>query len=162
MHDSIKERIIRVILHDIRSVHNTGSVFRTGDAVGVDKIYLTGYTPAPKDRFLKDRSDFNKVSLGSEKTVEWEQEDILEVITKLKQEGFFVVCVEQNKDSLDYKNIPLHDKIVFIFGNEVDGVSQEIMSKCDAISEIKMNGVKESLNVSVTAGIILFDYRDRD
>jgi len=150
-----------VILHDIRSVHNTGSVFRTGDAVGVDKIYLTGYTPTPKDRFLKDREDFKKVSLGSEKTIPWEQADISSLITKLKEEGFFVVAVEQSNDSLDYKKIPLHKKTVFIFGNEVGGVSEDVLNLCDAVSEIKMSGTKESLNVSVTAGIILFDYRDR-
>ncbi len=155
-----KKKIV-VILHNIRSVHNTGSVFRTADAVGVEKIYLTGYTPSPKNRFGTEREDFKKVALGSENTNKWEKCEILETITKLKKEGHFIVGVEQTKDSLDYKSVPAQSKTTFIFGNEVEGIEEEVLSKCDAISEIKMLGTKESLNVSVTAGVVLFEYRDR-
>lgn len=152
---------IGVILHDIRSVHNVGSIFRISDAIGVEKIYLTGYTPAPVDRFGKKRGDFSKVSLGSEYSVRWEQTEIKKAITDLKEKGFFVVSVEQSKNSLDYKKVPTHKKTVFIFGNETDGIPNNILMVSDAISEIKMDGKKESLNVSVTAGVVLFEHRDR-
>jgi len=149
---------VALVLHNIRSVHNVGSIFRTADAAGVNKIILSGYTPAPVDRFGRERKDFNKVSLGAEKTVPWEQTKTLAgVLKKLKKEHVRVVAVEQDKKAtslFSYK--PRADKIALVLGNEVRGVSKALREKCDDIIEIPMRGKKESLNVSVAAGIVLF------
>lgn len=146
-----------LIIHDIRSAYNVGSIFRTADAAGVDCLYLTGFTPTPIDRFGRDRKDIQKSALGAEKTVHWEQKTrVIALIKKLKKEGFFVVAVEQASHARDYKTIKINHPIVFIFGNEVSGLSQKILNECDIIAEIPMSGKKESLNVSVAAGIALF------
>ena len=147
-----------VILHNIRSVHNAGSVFRTADAAGVSKIFLTGYTPAPLDRFSRERGDFSKVSLGAEKSVPWEQAKTLApLLKKLKKEGYRIVALEQDARAtplFDYA--PQAQKLALILGNEVRGVSKASLKLCDDIIEIPMRGKKESLNVSVAAGIALF------
>jgi len=151
-----------LILHNIRSVHNVGAIFRTADALAVDKIYLTGYTPAPIDRFARVRKDFKKTSLGAEKSVVWEKcEDVLKLFDSLRHRGFEIVAVEQNKKSVDYKNYAPSSKVALIFGNEVSGLEKSILDNCDKIIEIKMRGKKESLNVSVAAGVILFRIFDR-
>jgi 23S rRNA (guanosine2251-2'-O)-methyltransferase len=151
------------LLHNIRSIHNVGSIFRTADANGISKIYLTGYTPTPLDRFGNERNDFKKVSLGAEKTVKWEYiEDINKAISDLKENNTFIVGVEQTDLSVNYTDIQQHETTAFIFGNETEGIDKEVLSKCDTIVEIPMRGEKESLNVSVTVGIILFNYRDRN
>ena len=156
---------IYLILHNIRSVYNVGSIFRTADTAGVSKIFLTGYTPAPKDRFGRERKDISKVALGAEKNIEWEKiKNIGTLIKKLKKEKFFIIGVEQSKKSVDYKKISARGGpafgwkggLVFIFGNEVKGISKSILDKCDIITEIPMKGKKESLNVSVSAGVVLF------
>lgn len=147
---------IFVILHDIRSVHNVGSAFRTSDAAGVDKIYLTGYSPLPIDRFGRKRDDIAKVALGAEESVPWEHIEIEELIIKLKEDGVQVVGVEQSSESINYKELEEKDQTAFIFGNEVDGISKEILEKCNEVIEIPMKGKKESLNVSVTVGVVLF------
>lgn len=152
---------VRVILDNIRSAHNVGSIFRTADAAGVKKIYLVGHTPAPLDRFGREVTNLTKVSLGAEKSVEWEQvEDISKLIEKLKRENFQIVALEQNEKSADYKTVKLGDKVVIIFGNEVSGISQQVLNMCDIIAEIPMKGEKESLNVSVSAGIAIFRLLD--
>lgn len=148
-----------VVLHNIRSVYNVGAIFRTADAVGISKIYLTGYTPTPFDRFGRARKDVAKSALGAEKSVWWEYvKNIDTVVKKLKNEEFEVVAVEQSKNSIDYKNFRLNkkQKIAFLFGNEVRGVSKQLLQKCDKVIEIQMRGKKESLNVSVSAGVVLF------
>lgn len=146
-----------IILHDIRSVVNVGAVFRTADAVGISKIYLSGYTPTPIDRFGRVRGDISKSALGAEKTIQWEYfKEIDEVFEKLKEEGFEIVGVEQDQNSMDYKKFKIKQDTVFLFGNEVEGVSKEVLKKCDKIIEIPMRGEKESLNVSVSAGVVLF------
>ena len=146
---------ICLLLHNIRSAHNVGSIFRTAEATGVSKIYLSGYTPAPMDRFGRMRKDITKVSLGAEKDVEWETVgDIRELIKNFKKVK--IVAVEQDKRSISYKDIKLDNNILLIFGNEVDGIEKEILDLCDQIIEIPMRGKKESLNVSVAAGIILY------
>lgn len=151
-----------LILNDIRSVINVGAIFRTADAIGISKIYLTGYTPAPVDRFQRKRKDFAKAALGAENTVEWEQkEDVKEVINSYKREGYKIIALEQSNDSVDYKDIEVNDKTVVIVGNEVDGVPQDILDQCDVIAEIPMLGGKESLNVSVATGIFLFRVFDK-
>jgi tRNA G18 (ribose-2'-O)-methylase SpoU len=149
--------MICLILHNIRSNHNVGSIFRTADAVGVSKIYLDGYTPAPIDRFGREVGEISKTALGAEKNIEWEKTDnIFDLIKKLKKEKFLIIGVEQSKKSVDYKKVEIKKKVAFIFGNEVDGLSNEILNECDIVAEIPMKGKKESLNVSVSAGVVLF------
>lgn len=148
---------IHLLLHDIRSTHNVGAIFRTADAAGVKKIYLSGYTPAPIDRFGRARSDISKASLGAEKTVAWESiTDQVELIKKLKKEKFQIVALEQDKRAVNYKDLKKSENILLILGNEVDGVDKDILSLCNDIAEIPMLGMKESLNVSVSAGIMLY------
>lgn len=151
-----------ILLHDIRSVYNVGAIFRTADAVGVTKIYLSGITPTPLDRFGQPRSDFAKCALGSEKTVAWEyRKSPAVLISRLKKEGTQIVCVEQSDASIDYKKAKLGKKVLVILGNEVSGVPGSILKKADTIAEIPMRGLKESLNVSVSAGIVLYRWFDR-
>jgi 23S rRNA (guanosine2251-2'-O)-methyltransferase len=152
---------IHILLHDIRSVYNVGAIFRTADAIGVSKIYLSGYSPTPNDRFGRPRKDFAKCALGSEKTVTWEFiESPKKLIENLKSDGVQVITVEQAESSVDYKKIKPKEKTLIIFGNEVEGVSKDFLKISDVIAEIPMNGKKESLNVSVSAGIVLFHLFD--
>lgn len=151
----LKENIL--ILHNIRSVENVGAMFRTADAAGVNKIYLTGYTPAPLDRFGRKRGDLAKSALGAEEFVAWEQKkSILPLLEKLKREKYLIIAIEQDKKSVDYKKVKLKQKNAFIVGTEVTGIPQNILKKCDIIAEIPMRGKKESLNVSVALGVALF------
>ncbi len=153
---------IYILLHDIRSVYNVGAIFRTADAIGVSKIFLSGFTPAPLDRFGNPRKDFAKSALGSEKTVAWEYaESPAKLISSLKKAGAEVLAIEQSKDSLDYKKARTGPKTLVILGNEVSGISKAIIAKADQILEIPMRGMKESLNVSVSAGIVLFRLFDQ-
>ncbi len=146
-----------VILHDIRSVENVGAMFRTADAAGIDKIYLTGYTPAPLDRFGRKRGDLAKSALGAEEFVAWEQKkSVLSLLAKLRQEKYLIIGIEQDKKSIDYKKVKLKQKNAFIVGTEVTGIPKNILQKCDIIAEIPMRGKKESLNVSVALGVALF------
>jgi len=146
-----------LILNDIRSVENVGAMFRTADAAGVDKIYLTGYTPCPLDRFGRKRGDLAKSALGAEEFVKWEQKkNVLSLLTKLKKEKYLIIGIEQDKKSIDYKKVKLQSKNAFIVGTEVTGIPKNILKKCDVIAEIPMRGKKESLNVSVATGIALF------
>ena len=146
-----------LILHNIRSVENVGAIFRTADAAGINKIYLVGYTPCPLDRFGRKRGDIHKSALGAEEFVSWEQKKtILPLLAKLKKESFFIVAIEQDKKSIDYKKVNLENKNAFIVGAEVTGIPKNILEKCDIVAEISMWGKKESLNVSVATGIALF------
>lgn len=150
-----------LILPDIRSVHNVGALFRTADAIGISRIILSGYTPAPIDRFGRIRTDFAKASLGSEKTVPWEYvKTPASMIKKLKAAGFTIIGIEQSPQSIDYKKIKRSENIAFVLGTETTGVSKTILKQCDIIAEIPMNGIKESLNVSVAAGIVLYRVLD--
>ena len=151
---------IFLILHDIRSVHNVGSIFRTADAAGVSKIFLTGYTPSPIDRFRRKRKDFTKVSLGAEKSVSWEvRSEALSLMRELRKEGVTIVSVEQSPYARDYRRVArIKAPVVLVYGNEVNGLSQEILDASDNIVEIPMRGHKESLNVSVSVGISLFRF----
>lgn len=148
-----------VLLHNIRSVHNVGSIFRTCDAAGASRVILSGYSPLPIDGTGEIRRDFAKVSLGAEKTVPWSQvKTLTPAIKKLKKEGFTIIAVELDKKAVslfDYKPKP-SQKIAVILGNEVSGVSKATLKQCDVILEIPMRGTKESLNVSVAAGVALF------
>ncbi|TSC77959.1 MAG: SpoU rRNA methylase [Parcubacteria group bacterium Gr01-1014_24] len=164
-----------LILHNIRSVENVGAMFRTADAAGINKIYLTGYTPTPLDRFGRKRRDMAKSALGAEEFVPWEQKkNIFSLLTKLKNENYLIIGIEQAKNSTDYKKVSARGgpafgwkKKAFIVGAEVTGIPKSILKKCDIIAEIPMRGKlarnrlpddvgKESLNVSVALGIVLF------
>jgi len=138
-----------------------GAIFRTADAVGVNNIYLTGYTPTPLDRFGRVRSDLHKVALGSEKMVVWEaRENIFELIEELKKNSYEIVALEQSPNSVDYKSFKPKKDLTLIVGNEIEGVPKDVLELCDKIIEILMRGKKESLNVSVAAGIALFRILD--
>ncbi|MSR78982.1 MAG: TrmH family RNA methyltransferase [Candidatus Taylorbacteria bacterium] len=148
------------VLYNIRSVHNVGSIFRTADCFGVSEVILVGYTPAPIDRFGRILKAFGKVSLGAEVSVSWRQfGKISEALSYLREQRVFVVAVEQDEKSKDYRRLKLKQSVAYIFGNEVGGIPKKIVSECDVVVEIPMHGKKESLNVSVTAGIILAHYK---
>jgi len=152
-----KSHDVAVLLHNIRSTHNVGSIFRTADALGVTKIYFSGYTPTPLDRFGRPRKDVAKVALGAEKDIAWEQ--ILDphtVIKNLKKEHYTIVALEQHVKSVDYKKVHISTPVLFIVGNEVCGVEESLLGDVDVIAEIPMHGNKESLNVSVAFGVALF------
>ena len=146
-----------IIFHNVRSVENVGAMFRTADAAGINKIYLTGYTSAPLDRFGRVRKDIAKSALGAEEFVSWEQKkSVFSLLVKLKREKFLIIGIEQAKNFIDYKKVKLKSKNVFIVGAEVTGIPKNILKECDIIAEIPMHGKKESLNVSVALGIVLF------
>lgn len=150
-------RKISLILHNLRSAHNVGSIFRLADAAGVAKIFLTGYTPAPTDRFGRINKEIAKTALGAEKNIEWQkEEDIFWLIKKLKTENYQMVALEQATNSTDYRKIKLKNKTAVVLGNEVTGLESEILKQGALIAEIPMRGKKESLNVAVAAGIALF------
>ncbi len=153
----MKDRTSVLILENLRSVENTASIFRTADGFGVSKIYLIGTTPAPLDRFGRERKDFAKVSLGAEKTVPWQYEkNILPVITELKDQGFQVISLEQDPRAQRLKEFKPQDKLALIVGSETEGVSKEALEASEVIVEIPMEGMKESLNVSVAAGVAMY------
>ena len=150
-----------VILHNIRSLHNVGSIFRTADAVGIKKIYLCGITPAPVDKFGRLRQQLTKVSLGAEHYVEWEKVKVVsKLIDKLKKQKYKIFAIEQNKKSIPYFKVPksyiLNSKFCLILGSEVKGLPPAILNRVDKILEISMKGKKESLNVGVAFGITIF------
>ncbi len=146
-----------LILDNIRSVENTGSIFRTAEGLGVSKIYLIGTTPAPLDRFGRKRADFAKVSLGAEGLIDWEsRKDIKEVIEELRDQNFKIISLEQTDKSKNLKDFDISKSFALIVGNEVEGISKEALEMSDEVVEIEMKGEKESLNVSVVTGIALF------
>jgi tRNA G18 (ribose-2'-O)-methylase SpoU len=151
---------IVAVLHNIRSLHNVGSVFRTADAAGVKKIYLCGITPAPLDRFGKIRPQLAKVSLGAEKSVAWESASSAGfLLKKLKRDGYKILAVEQSKNSVPYNRFRIRGrkpKIALIMGNEVRGLPKSVLRMADKALEIPMRGRKESLNVSVAFGVAVF------
>lgn len=151
-----------LVLENIRSAQNVGAIFRTADAIGIKKIYLTGYTPAPLDRFGRPKKEIIKTALGAEKTIPWESApDTASLVVRLRQDGFFIVAVEKVSGAIDYKTLEAPDKVAFIFGNEVDGVLLSTLGATDAVVAIPMRGMKESLNVATTAGIVLFRILDK-
>lgn len=149
-----KKTPIVVILENVRSMHNVGSIFRTADAFRVEKIYLCGYTPRPPHR------DIQKTALGATESVAWEGvESTSEVISALKNKGFKIYAVEQAHNSTMLHDLVIYqnDIIAVIFGNEADGVSDETISKVDGCIEIPQSGIKHSFNIGVAAGIVLWD-----
>jgi tRNA G18 (ribose-2'-O)-methylase SpoU len=132
-----KETVL--ILNDIRSTHNVGSIFRTADACGISKIFLIGESATPVDRFDRDRKDIAKTALGAEKTIPWEYfKTITPLITKLKKAKFSIIAIEQAENSIDYKKVQLKNNSAIIIGNEVFGVPKKVLEKCDIIAEIPM------------------------
>jgi 23S rRNA (guanosine2251-2'-O)-methyltransferase len=151
--ESEKHKVIAV-LENIRSAYNVGSVFRTADAFLIESIYITGYTAKPPHK------EIAKTALGAQETVDWKYfETTKEVIGALRKDGYKVFAVEQVTDSISLEKIHnlAVEKIAFIFGNEVSGVEHETISLCDGCVEIPQFGVKHSLNISVAAGIVLWE-----
>ncbi|GEC79776.1 RNA methyltransferase [Flavobacterium aquatile] len=145
---------IIIILDDIRSLHNIGSVFRTADAFLIEKIYLCGITATPPNK------EIHKTALGATETVTWEhQKNVLEVIENLKSEDILVYAIEQVENAIFLDNFQPNNskKHALVFGNEVYGVSQEAIKLCDGTIEIPQLGTKHSLNISVSAGIVVWD-----
>ena len=145
-----------IVLDNVRSMHNVGSVFRTADAFLPEAIYLCGYTPKPPHR------DIHKTALGATETVSWKSFDTtLEAVESLKREGFSLWAVEQAEGSVSLEHLTekvATEKIAFIFGNEVSGVDAEVIGKCDGCIEIPQMGMKHSFNISVAAGIVLWEW----
>ena len=145
---------IIIILNDIRSLHNIGSVFRTSDAFLIEKIYLCGITATPPNK------EIHKTALGATETVTWEhQKDILSVIEKLKNESVEVFAIEQVENAVFLQNFEIDKtkKYALVFGNEVYGVNQKAIELCNGTIEIPQLGTKHSLNISVSAGIVVWD-----
>ncbi len=143
-----------VILDDIRSLHNIGSVFRTADAFLVEKIYLCGITATPPHK------EIQKTALGATETVDWKHhQSVTEVIQKLQSENVTVMAIEQVEQAflLDKFTVETNKKYALVFGNEVYGVSQEAVALCDGCIEIPQLGTKHSLNIAVSAGIVIWD-----
>ncbi|WP_433835374.1 RNA methyltransferase [Flavobacterium anhuiense] len=143
-----------LVLDDIRSLHNIGSVFRTADAFLIEKIILCGITATPPNK------EIHKTALGATETVAWEHhENVLEVIENLKKENVLTMAIEQVESSIFLQDFEIvkDKKYALVFGNEVYGVSQEAVAICDGCIEIPQLGTKHSLNISVSAGIVVWD-----
>jgi len=143
-----------VVMDNIRSMHNIGSVFRTADAFLLETIYLCGYTAQPPHR------DINKTALGATETVAWKHfATTLEAVKELQENGYKVYAIEQVESSISLEkfNIRADEKTAVVFGNEVDGVQQEVIVMCEGCIEIPQLGMKHSLNISVAAGIVLWE-----
>lgn len=162
------DREIVVIAHDIRSTHNVGSLFRTCEGLGVDKLYLTGYTPYPMtdtdDRLphlsKKISDQIKKTALGAEDTLKWQRyQDINSLIFNLKKEGFSVLGLEQSEKSLNLNEYSAPPKVALLLGNEIEGIAKNLVEKCDEIIEIPMLGKKESFNVVQAAAMALYAFR---
>ncbi len=146
---------VTVILNDIRSLNNIGSFFRTADAFNVEKIYLCGITANPPHR------DIQKTALGATETVVWEyRQSISDLVRELKNAGMTICSIEQTEKTTFLQDVPKlkEEKFVLIFGNEVNGVDQEVIDLSDYILEIPQFGTKHSLNVSVCAGVVLWEF----
>ncbi len=143
---------IYFLLENIRSAHNVGSIFRTADGIGAKKIFLAGYTCKPDQKVLI------KTALGSEKSVDWEHdEDTIRLANSIIDKKINLVLLEHTKSSKNLHNLKWDFPLCIVLGNEVDGVSEELIRLCNNHVEIPMNGIKQSLNVSVAAGIIGYE-----
>ena len=148
---------IVVVLDNIRSLNNVGSVFRTADAFLISKIMLCGITATPPN------NDIHKTALGAEDSVAWQYfESTIDCVNRLKEEGYTLCCLEQVKDSVALQDFVVEEgkKYAIIFGNEVNGVDQEVVNTCDVCIEIPQCGTKHSLNVSVSGGIAMWHFFD--
>jgi tRNA G18 (ribose-2'-O)-methylase SpoU len=163
-------RQIVLIAHDLRSTHNVGSLLRTAEGFGVQKIYFTGYTPyplAPHDARLphlskKIAAQIHKTALGAEELVPWEHcDDIREVLKRLREEGFTIAALEQADDSIKLPDFMPPKKLAILLGREVEGVDAELLKLCDVTLEIPMFGHKESFNVVQAAAVTVYHCRFR-
>lgn len=146
-----------LVLDNIRSVANVGSIFRTAESFRVSEVILVGTTPAPVDRFGRKRRDFAKVALGTEEVINWEYEkDVKEAINKLRSEEYEIIALESIANAESLTDFKTKDKFALIVGNEVGGVSVEALDMADKVVEIPMAGTKESLNVAVATGVALY------
>ena len=152
---SEKKTPLIVVLDNVRSLHNVGSVFRTADAFLAEAVYLCGITSTPP------HAEIHKTALGAENTVDWKYfEDTHTAVSELKEQGYTVFSIEQAKGSTMLPNLELDKtkKYAVILGNEVKGVQQSVVDACDGCIEIPQFGTKHSLNVSVTGGIIIWEF----
>lgn len=150
-----KKNPVVIILDDVRSAMNVGSAFRTSDAFLIDKICLCGITAKPPHR------EINKTALGAQDTVTWEHfENINECTAELKKDGYSIIAVEQADQSTSLLDLEIlrNSKYAFVFGNEVFGVNEEVVQNADTVLEIPQYGSKHSLNISVTIGVVLWDF----
>ena len=148
---------IAVVLDNIRSKQNVGSIFRTSDCAGVNKIYLCGTTPCPTDRFGKEVKEISKTALGAQMLIPWEYaKSTITILKKMKKEKFQIIAIEQSKNSIDYRKVKPKNPCAFVVGNEAEGIKKSTLKLCDIIAEISMHGAKESLNVSVAFGAAIF------
>jgi len=144
-----------VVLNDIRSLYNVGSIFRTADGAGVEKLWLCGITGHPPD------TQISKTALGAEKEVPWEyRRDVLTLLKELKSKGYRIVFLEQLAESIAYQDYRSSGPLCLVLGNEISGVSEELVALCDETLEIEMAGLKNSLNVSVAFGIVAYHFRN--
>lgn len=161
-------RHIVLIVHDIRSCHNVGSLLRTADGLGVSKVFLTGYTPYPSTEHdprlpnihQKLTQQIHKTALGAENSVAWEHaDDISDVLTRLKADGYSLIALEQARTSVKLPDYKPREKVALLLGREVEGVDPVLLSQVNKIVEIPMLGVKESFNVAQAAAIALYHLR---
>lgn len=145
---------IVVVMDQIRSMHNVGSVFRTADAFLINGICLCGFTPQPPHR------DIHKTALGATETVDWMYyEHTIDAVTALKKQGYKVYAIEQTEGSIPLNQFDKKEELIaFIFGNEVDGVDASVIALCDGVIEIPQWGMKHSLNISVAAAVVLWEF----
>lgn len=155
--------MINLILHDVRSLYNVGSILRTADGFGVKTVYLTGFTPYPRqknDKRLphvidKVEHQINKTALGAERNVSTIHAEIFQLINQMKHSGHEIVAIEQAPSSVSIHSLELNGPTALILGSETSGIPQNVLEKCDVIAEIPMKGRKNSFNVSVAAAIAL-------
>lgn len=151
-----------LILHNVRSALNVGAIFRTADGCGVNHIYLTGYTPTPPDGSrpftTKPERKLIKTALGAHEFVSWSKvENVNDVFDDLKNKDFQIVALEQGEGSIDYQDFKPGSSLALVLGNEPEGIDEETLAKCDIMIDIPMKGQKKSLNVSVAAGIAMYE-----
>ncbi len=167
----MRKNEVVLIIHNVRSAHNVGALFRTADGAGVTKIFLTGYTPRPHspDKRISDRryryisltkaeKELAKTALGAEKSMVWARAvSLKKILALLREEKYTVVGLEQSSKSMDYRKYVPSSGVALIVGNEVRGLDTRVLRECDATLEIPMRGQKNSLNVAVAAGIALYE-----
>ena len=143
---------IVVVLDNIRSMNNVGSVFRTSDCFRIEKIMLCGITATPPHREIR------KTAIGAEETVEWEYfKNTIDAISNLQKEGYKIAAIEQTENSIGLSQFNPEEKTAIVFGNEVDGVAEEVIAMCDTVIEIPQFGTKHSFNIAVSAGIVIWE-----
>ncbi|MDD3375102.1 MAG: RNA methyltransferase [Candidatus Omnitrophica bacterium] len=144
-----------VVLNNIRSLYNVGSIFRTADGAGFEKIWLCGITGTPPNAMI------SKTALGAEEVVDWEQRNSAsELIEDLKAQGYKIFVLEQADTSISFEKIKAYGPVCLVLGNEIEGVSEDVANLCDQAVEIEMSGIKNSLNVSVAFGIMAYQIRN--